>query len=133
MWIRYDHKGLFQMHYDWLPETVPSMNISGNRESSFFVYLLANCDGGTTVFPGISRPSPNEWCDALKCRDDSGEEVKWVEVKPAVGRAIFWYNLNAKGEVDGKTLHAGAPVYNGRKIGMNIWTRERSWRNRLLH
>jgi prolyl 4-hydroxylase len=56
-------------------------------------------------------------------------EVPWVEVKPKVGRALFWYNINEDGEVDMKTLHAGATVTEGTKYGLNIWTRQRSWRD----
>jgi prolyl 4-hydroxylase len=54
--------------------------------------------------------------------------VESVEVLPKVGTAIFWFNLDTSGEVDRRTLHAGAPVSSGTKVGMNIWTRERNWR-----
>jgi prolyl 4-hydroxylase len=96
--------------------------------TSFFVYLEANCTGGNTVFLEVPRPQAPEWCDALTCLDENGEELNRVEVKPKVGTAIFWYNLDTEGNVDRKTLHAGAPVTSGTKIGMNIWTRERYWR-----
>jgi prolyl 4-hydroxylase len=119
------------MHFDWLPATTPSMQFAGNRLSSFFVYLHADCDGGNTVFPGIPRPPASEWCDALQCRDENGREVEAVEIRPRVGRAVFWYNLDLEGNGDEKTLHAGMPVVNGSKVGMNIWTRERSWRSKV--
>lgn len=118
---RYHEDGQVQPHFDWLPTTVPSFERSGNRLSSFFVYLLANCTGGTTAFPRVPRPSSSEWCRHLNC------DVPWLEVKPKVGTAIFWYNLNSTG-VDMKTLHAGSRVVSGTKIGLNIWTRERIWR-----
>ena len=119
-------------HYDWLPPTVPSMKWAGNRQSSFFVYLQVDCKGGTTVFPEIPRPPAIALCDALKCQIETGGEVNWMEIKPAVGRAVFWYNLDVRGQGDPKTLHAGMPVFNGTKVGMNIWTRERSWRRRVI-
>ena len=71
-----------------------------------------------------------EWCDALKCHNDEGKEIPWLEVKPKVGRAIFWYNIDAAGNMDINTLHAGAKVTSGTKVGLNIWTREGSWRKR---
>jgi prolyl 4-hydroxylase len=104
------------------------MGGAGNRQTSFFVYLVANSVGGTTVFPEVWRPNALEWCSSLKCKDDSGEEVYHVEIEPKVGTAIFWYNLDPSGNVDTKTLHAGTAVVNGTKVGLNIWTRERKFR-----
>lgn len=127
---RYSDKGKFRVHYDWLPGTERSLSQAGNRLTSFFVYIFHNCTGGTTVFPEIPRPRSQKWCRHLKCRDESGAEIEWLEVKPKVGTAIFWYNLLPSGEVDMKTLHAGAMVLNGTKFGLNIWTRQRSWRRR---
>src|SRR5271170_2152982 len=129
---RYGESGHFRLHYDWLPENVPSLRHSGNRVSSFFVYLSADCEGGTTVFPGIMRQKHETLCEFLRCHDQNGTEVKWIEVKPKVGTALFWYNIGPTGDVDMKTLHAGSVVTNGTKIGLNIWTRERSWRD-LIH
>ena len=125
-------KGKFQPHYDWFPSHVESLKFSGNRLSSIFVYLLADCAGGNTEFPMINRPSAEQWCGTLQCRDDKGQEVKWVEVIPKVGTAIFWYNLQPDGAVDVNTMHAGAPITNGTKAGLNIWTRERGWRKRNI-
>jgi prolyl 4-hydroxylase len=82
------------------------------------------------VFPRVLRPRGQDWCRVLKCRDDDNKELEWLEVKPRVGTAIFWFNLDSRGAVDMNMLHAGAPVINGTKFGLNIWTRERSWRNR---
>ena len=43
---------------------------------------------------------------------------------PAVGRAVLWFNRNAEGEMDERTLHAGMPVTKGEKWGFNVWFRE---------
>ena len=126
---RYNDNGRFRVHYDWLPDTVPSFEHSGNRVTSFFVYLQVDCQGGETVFPAVERPKSESWCELLNCKNETGHEIPWLEVKPKVGNALFWYNIESSGEVDMKTIHAGAPVFNGTKIGMNIWTRERSWRD----
>ncbi len=57
-------------------------------------------------------------------------EIPWLEVKPRVGRALFWYNLDTRGEKEMRSLHAGAEVKTGSKVGLNIFTRERNWRRR---
>lgn len=101
---------------------------SGNRVSSFFVYLVANCTGGTTAFPNVPRPKSPEFCGVLKCQDEEGREIEYTEVQPKAGTAVFWYNLDPAGNTDYGTLHAGRPVVKGTKVGMNIWTRERIFR-----
>ena len=76
--------------------------------------------------PHLQVPGPS---DNLLKRHDDMEQMKRVEVLPEVGMAIFWWNLDPNGVGDDDTLHAGSPVINGTKIGLNIWTRERAWRN----
>jgi prolyl 4-hydroxylase len=129
---RYHHTQQFRDHYDWFGDENQETILSGNRVSSFFVYLVGNCTGGTTVFPYVKRPERDEFCGALKCKDENGENVERLEFEPKTGSAIFWYNLVPSGEVDTFTMHAGAPVGEGTKIGMNIWTRERVFRNRQV-
>lgn len=90
---------------------------------------MANCTGGTTVFTKIPRPKAPEWCDVLQCKDEMGRDVEQVAVLPIVGNAVFWWNLDVDGVGDDDTMHAGSPVINGTKVGLNIWTRERQWRN----
>jgi prolyl 4-hydroxylase len=107
-------------------------NEGGNRQTSFFIYLRANCEGGTTIFPKVARPQGEEWCDLLKCRYENGTEVSHLEVKARVGTAIFWQNFDSQGMLDRGTLHAGTDVWSGEKVGLNIWTRERVYRTDLL-
>jgi len=127
--VRYVNRQEFRPHFDWLePQYVEDIGGAGNRLTSFFVYLLANCTGGSTVFPELARPESPEWCGTVKCHDDEGQEIQWLEVPPKVGTAIFWYNLDLTGQGNRKTLHAGMPVVEGTKVGLNIWTRERRYR-----
>jgi prolyl 4-hydroxylase len=42
--------------------------------------------------------------------------------------AAVWWNLLPDGSPDPLTLHAGCPVVEGTKFGMNLWFRERSRR-----
>jgi prolyl 4-hydroxylase len=126
--LRYTPTQEYRAHHDWFQPEDPQLEDPGNRDTSIFVYLKANCTGGTTAFPKVPRPRAPEWCDVLKCEDENGQEVQWVEVKPRIGAAVFWYNLNEWGETEDKTLHAGTPIIEGLKIGLNIWTRQRKFR-----
>jgi len=127
--VKYHDTQQFREHTDWFDaEMDEGVKKHGNRLSSFFVYLVANCTGGTTVFTKVQRPKAPEWCDVLVCQNDAGEETERVEVRPKVGTAIFWFDLDPNGVGDEMTMHAGAPVINGTKVGLNIWTRERAWR-----
>jgi prolyl 4-hydroxylase len=108
-------------HYDWFYEhQVPYMGHQ-NRGSTFFVTLDADCENCGTQFPRVSvdwtRKDPR-WCEFVECEDSSALTVK---AKP--GSAVFWQNLDGDGFGNPKTLHAGLPVPEGSKIGMNIWTR----------
>jgi prolyl 4-hydroxylase len=132
---RYTQTQEFRAHHDWFHPSGHDSSVlySGNRLSSFFVYLVADCEGGTTAFTEVKRPKAPEWCEALKCQDENGQEVQWLEVQPKVGTAIFWYNLDPEtGDGDFLTMHAGMPVSSGTKMGLNIWTRERSYRNPII-
>ena len=94
MLIRYTDRQQFREHYDWFDASQKDfIGSPGNRASSFFVYLVADCKGGETVFPDVSRPEAQEWCGTLRCQNENGEELQRVEVRPKVGTAIFWYNL----------------------------------------
>jgi prolyl 4-hydroxylase len=67
-----------------------------------------------------------EWCKWIDC-DEPWENG--LTFRPVEGSAVFWVNLlpTKGGKVrvgDERTVHAGLPVLRGRKMGMNIWTRE---------
>src|SRR5205814_1164244 len=69
------------------------------------------------VPPRRQTPSRNFCDNILKCEED-GTDIPWLEVKPRVGRAIFWYNLDTRGEKERRSLHAGAEVKRGTKVGL---------------
>ena len=101
--------------------------------------------GGETEFPHFEVPKGIDmelWCQFLDCGDETsdnlvsavneneqvgsdGEEHRLLRFKPKAGNAIFWENLDAQKVGIPGVAHAGKPVTNGTKIGMNIWTRER--------
>jgi len=85
------------------------------------VYLAANCSGGGTNFPLLERPQDERWCEFVEC-GDLGEGVQGVTFLPKAGAAVFWDNFDAEGRGWKEGLHAGMPVTEGVKVGLNIWS-----------
>lgn len=74
----------------------------GQRQTTLFVYLNDVEAGGETDFPLLHA-----------C------------VTPAQGKAVKFLNLDAQGEVNTETLHAGKPVIRGEKWLLTVWFRQR--------
>lgn len=74
----------------------------GQRQTTLFVYLNDVEAGGETDFPLLH-----------------------VCVSPAQGKAVKFVNLDAHGEPDTRTLHAGKPVIRGEKWLLTVWFRQR--------
>ncbi|OSS44251.1 hypothetical protein B5807_11005 [Epicoccum nigrum] len=127
--VQYSASHEFHSHTDWF--TSPAQTTrqhGGNRVSSFFVYVHASDDlvGGGTRFPLLDAPASERWCGWLDC---DAETEDGVVFRPVEGNAVFWRNDargGSKGPFvgDGRVVHAGLPVQRGRKVGMNVWTRE---------
>jgi prolyl 4-hydroxylase len=127
--VQYGQSQEYHSHTDWF--TSPAQTTSeygGNRLSSFFVYVSASADiiGGGTRFPLLDAPEDERWCEFVDC---DAELEDGVTFRPVQGNAVFWRNLKWNGGRkefvgDGRTVHAGLPVQRGKKLGMNIWTRE---------
>ena len=47
-----------------------------------------------------------------------------ISVTPKKGSAVLFYNCLPTGEVDGLSLHGGAPVIAGEKLIATKWIRE---------
>jgi prolyl 4-hydroxylase len=127
--VRYSPGGRFNMHYDWNGEERRQVD----RRTSFFVILEASCTGGQTNFPLVERTvwrdvMDRRWCRFIDCdgginaQGGAGEKPKGISVKPVAGNALFWVNFRENGTGIPETVHAGLPVLEGTKIGMNIWT-----------
>jgi hypothetical protein len=105
--VHYEPGGQYRPHHDYFsPEDknyARKCFVQGNRLVSFFVYLSPCAGGGRTYFPQLR-----------------------VGFVPQPGEAVCWYNLDRHGNLDERTLHAGEPVTEGEKWGMNIWLRERA-------
>jgi hypothetical protein len=95
--VRYKPGQFFGIHHDMgdLLEDdqvrLPRKNIATKRRLvTLFCYLntLAKNEGGDTYFPRCSH----------------------LRVHPQRGRAVLWSNVNADGQADPRTVHAGEPV-----------------------
>lgn len=133
--VRYEPRQKYDLHTDFWPEHQVINDGSGrlfNRVASFFVFLGDNCTGGETYFPLVQpafdtakQPIDVDTLYGSKViRGSMDGEEKGVKFKPLRGNALFWVNLNEKGEGDRRVVHAGLPVGEGEKIGMNLWPRK---------
>ena len=75
---------------------------SGQRISSLVIYLNEVGGGGETVFPEVG-----------------------LAVTPKKGNAVYFEYSNSLGQLDDKSVHAGAPVSEGEKWAMTKWMRAR--------
>ena len=84
-------------------------------------YVDSNCTGGGTEFPRLRSAAKidgvvNE-CQSNECAQNLG-----LTFKPVRGNAVFWENIREDGHGFQETYHAGLPVIDGTKIGLNIWS-----------
>jgi len=104
--VRYKKGQFFGVHHDmadYNEETgevalPPKSPMAKRRVVTLFCYLNEVPAGGATHFP-----VPN------------------VRVAPQAGRAVLFSNIGASGQPDPRTIHAGEPVQEGEKFGLNIW------------
>lgn len=106
----------FKTHVDW--HNNPDLVM--DRLSTIFGILDVSCGNCGTQFPRVevdwSKKDP-ALCDFFEC----GDEV--LTAKAVAGSALYWRNLFDNGTGDPKTLHAGLPLPEGTKTGLNVWTR----------
>lgn len=116
---RYTAGQQFKPHWDHIQKGPIPMNFT-QRETTIFAVLEADCEECGTRFPNLVIDWSKEdrrWCQYVDCNDQTG-----LTIRPVPGNALFWKNLNAYGDGEYNTLHAGLPPLNGTKIGLNIWT-----------
>jgi prolyl 4-hydroxylase len=112
---RYGPGGHYTYHYDW-----SSVTPGSGRATSFMVYVAANCTGGGTHFPRLERPVGGEWCRFVECEGDEAR-MDGTVFKASARNAVFWENMRG-GRGFEESWHAGLPVREGEKIGLNIWS-----------
>ncbi|UJR17517.1 hypothetical protein I4U23_004412 [Adineta vaga] len=121
--VKYTSDQEFKPHYDWFSQD-DLVRSSGQRITTFFTYLYANCSQGETEFLKIrfNKSAHGNFCDILIC--DEKSHKFGLRFRPIPGNSIFWYNVNEQGKGDPLTHHAGRPPKkDGLKIGLNTWTR----------
>ncbi|XP_017131016.1 prolyl 4-hydroxylase subunit alpha-2-like [Drosophila elegans] len=96
--INYGLAGFFQSHYDMLHSDMNRHNGTDDRVATTLFYLNEVPQGGATYFPGLN-----------------------ITVFPKFGSALFWYNLDMKGNDQLWTLHTGCPVIVGSKWVVSKW------------
>lgn len=111
---RYTKSGHYANHYDWA-----SASKNARRVSTFMVYVQANCTGGGTNFPLLTHPADKRWCQWIDCNEPAQNGVTFL---PKAGSAVYWENFDADGNGWREGLHAGMPVTEGVKIGLNVWS-----------
>jgi prolyl 4-hydroxylase len=93
-------------HFDFLQATNEanraSIARSGQRVSTLIAYLNEVEEGGETLFPELG-----------------------LSVLPQRGNAVYFEYCNAAGQVDPRSLHAGARVHAGEKWVATKWMRQR--------
>lgn len=106
--LKYEDGGEYKPHYDYFnPNKEGSHQImakSGQRVGTFLMFLSEVEAGGATRFPKLN-----------------------FEVRPKIGRAMFFSNVDLAGNVDEMTLHAGMPVTKGVKYLATVWLREKPY------
>lgn len=132
--VRYTAGQRFNVHADWFarPRLGSEDAAAGrrrlyNRVATIFVVLQSNASaGGETWFPhveingGVSVGGGSEEGEvpAWRVHDDGG-----LAFRPVAGNGLFWVNLLPNGTGDARVVHAGLPIVDGVKTGMNIWPR----------
>ena len=107
--LRYGPGAKNTPHFDFLaPSNLKnreSLARSGQRISTMVIYLNDVKSGGETVFPELG-----------------------LSVSPKKGNAVYFEYANSLRQVDIKSVHAGAPVYEGEKWAVTKWMRERCFK-----
>lgn len=96
----------FKQHVDFLHTNEPGMAADiqryGQRVATVLVYLNEDYEGGETHFPRL------DWA-----------------FKGNAGDALIFFNVNAQGEPEPFSLHAGLPPARGEKWLLSQWVRSR--------
>jgi prolyl 4-hydroxylase len=101
--LHYKRGEEYKAHFDFItpsPQNAAELAATGQRMATVLIYLNDDYEGGETEFPNL----------------------KW-KFKGRTGDALMFRNINAQGEPDRQTLHAGLPVKKGEKWLYSKWIR----------
>ncbi|XP_016950811.1 prolyl 4-hydroxylase subunit alpha-1 [Drosophila biarmipes] len=97
--MNYGIGGFFETHYDLFLSDEDRFQVGYvDRLATTLFYLSDVPQGGGTYFPGLN-----------------------ITVFPKFGAALFWYNLDTKGNQQLRAMHTGCPVIVGSKWVMSKW------------
>lgn len=126
---RYRAGGHYAHHFDW------GASVAGwARISSIMAWVDARdgLEGGGTEFPLLDPrgAAGRQWCRFIDCPDDDAAQESdfgpgrsnGTVFKPVPGNALYWENFAPDGSGYELTWHAGLPVIQGVKVGLNIWS-----------
>jgi prolyl 4-hydroxylase len=106
--LHYQPGGEYRAHFDYFPPDDPGsaqhIGPYGQRVSTLVMYLNDVPEGGATTFPQAH-----------------------FSVTPKKGSAVLFKYRNTLGQLDTRSLHAGAPVLRGDKWILTKWVRERRY------
>jgi prolyl 4-hydroxylase len=105
--IRYLKGQEFAPHYDALPHSLLQPKKGGQRLYTVLIYLndLNEMEGGATYFPEYN-----------------------IRVNPRIGRAVYFRNVLATGEMDRRSIHKGEAVLADKiKYVISIWVYQFSY------
>lgn len=105
--LNYKRGQEYSDHYDFFRKEEEAgfaheLRTIGQRVATVLVYLNDGYDGGETAFPRL------DW-----------------SFKGKLGDALIFWNLDAAGEREMNSLHAGRPVTKGEKWLLSKWVRQR--------
>mmetsp|Transcript_15382 Transcript_15382/g.41782 ORF Transcript_15382/g.41782 Transcript_15382/m.41782 type:complete len:283 (+) Transcript_15382:61-909(+) len=105
--LHYEVSQQFKEHHDYFdPALDPPENFEpgGNRMATAVIYLQNADVGGETDFMKIG-----------------------IKIKPDVGDAVLFYDLQPDGQIDNRTIHAGTPPVGGEKWVATKWIHQRRY------
>ena len=104
--LHYSPGEQFALHADFIeaktPELARELAARGQRATTFLIYLNDGYEGGATQFPRLS----------------------W-QYRGGGGDALLFSNVDANGDPDYDTIHAGMPPTAGEKWVLSQWVRAR--------
>lgn len=105
--LHYDPGQKFDLHFDYIDPEVghfaQDLAQRGQRQATALIYLNDAYEGGETDFPEIG-----------------------YSFKGDVGDLLVFYNVDADGRPDPRTLHAGTPPTSGEKWILSQWIRDKA-------
>ena len=112
----YERGQEFTPHFDWYADEQGRVI---DREATLFAYINQSCTECGTAFPSRTvdwSRKDDRWCQFFDCHNEK------LVAKALARSAIYWRHVDQDGNGLPESLHAGLPVEDGFKAGLNLWT-----------